>query len=187
MRKWSGWQSVCVLMCPQPERIDPSASRQGYDVRSDVWSLGITLVRRWRHHHIPPALCEGELCWNNNIVCVCFSTSWPLAGSLTLSGIVFSISWLRWWKENPLSSATQRRGSSPPSSLTSSTYGNAPSRCHLHTCWCSVLLREERGFEGARSLVQMCFLSPCSLTKDESKRPKYKELLVSLLPQFFHG
>ena len=28
----------------QPERIDPFASRQGYDVRSDVWSLGITLV-----------------------------------------------------------------------------------------------------------------------------------------------
>uniref|UniRef100_A0A673HX85 mitogen-activated protein kinase kinase n=1 Tax=Sinocyclocheilus rhinocerous TaxID=307959 RepID=A0A673HX85_9TELE len=26
-----------------PERIDPSASKQGYDVRSDVWSLGITL------------------------------------------------------------------------------------------------------------------------------------------------
>ncbi|KAF4080814.1 hypothetical protein AMELA_G00175500 [Ameiurus melas] len=26
-----------------PERIDPGASRQGYDVRSDVWSLGITL------------------------------------------------------------------------------------------------------------------------------------------------
>lgn len=31
----------------QPERIDPSASRQGYDVRSDVWSLGITLVSVW--------------------------------------------------------------------------------------------------------------------------------------------
>lgn len=31
----------------QPERIDPSASRQGYDVRSDVWSLGITLVSEW--------------------------------------------------------------------------------------------------------------------------------------------
>lgn len=30
----------------QPERIDPSASRQGYDVRSDVWSLGITLVSK---------------------------------------------------------------------------------------------------------------------------------------------
>ena len=44
---------VCVvndrcLFAFQPERIDPSASRQGYDVRSDVWSLGITLVRsRW--------------------------------------------------------------------------------------------------------------------------------------------
>lgn len=33
-----------VLFVLQPERIDPSASRQGYDVRSDVWSLGITLV-----------------------------------------------------------------------------------------------------------------------------------------------
>uniref|UniRef100_A0A3B4WKJ6 mitogen-activated protein kinase kinase n=1 Tax=Seriola lalandi dorsalis TaxID=1841481 RepID=A0A3B4WKJ6_SERLL len=32
-----------VPVCCQPERIDPSASRQGYDVRSDVWSLGITL------------------------------------------------------------------------------------------------------------------------------------------------
>ena len=28
----------------QPERIDPRASSRGYDVRSDVWSLGITLV-----------------------------------------------------------------------------------------------------------------------------------------------
>jgi len=27
-----------------PERIDPRASSKGYDVRSDVWSLGITLV-----------------------------------------------------------------------------------------------------------------------------------------------
>ncbi|XP_033631134.1 dual specificity mitogen-activated protein kinase kinase 2-like [Asterias rubens] len=27
-----------------PERIDPLASREGYDVRSDVWSLGITLI-----------------------------------------------------------------------------------------------------------------------------------------------
>lgn len=36
----------CLFCCLlfQPERIDPSASRQGYDVRSDVWSLGITLV-----------------------------------------------------------------------------------------------------------------------------------------------
>ncbi|NP_001164719.1 MAP kinase kinase 4-like protein [Saccoglossus kowalevskii] len=27
-----------------PERIDPTASKHGYDVRSDVWSLGITLL-----------------------------------------------------------------------------------------------------------------------------------------------
>ncbi|XP_066291239.1 dual specificity mitogen-activated protein kinase kinase 4-like isoform X2 [Branchiostoma lanceolatum] len=27
-----------------PERIDPMSSRQGYDIRSDVWSLGITLM-----------------------------------------------------------------------------------------------------------------------------------------------
>jgi len=27
-----------------PERIDPRAANQGYDVRSDVWSLGITLI-----------------------------------------------------------------------------------------------------------------------------------------------
>ncbi|KAG7271617.1 hypothetical protein CRUP_009275 [Coryphaenoides rupestris] len=36
-----------------PERIDPSASRQGYDVRSDVWSLGITLGE-------PPQLSNSE-------------------------------------------------------------------------------------------------------------------------------
>lgn len=28
----------------QPERIDPHHSSRGYDVRSDIWSLGITLV-----------------------------------------------------------------------------------------------------------------------------------------------
>jgi len=28
----------------QPERIDPKNFARGYDVRSDVWSLGITLV-----------------------------------------------------------------------------------------------------------------------------------------------
>lgn len=27
-----------------PERIDPEFSHKGYDVRSDVWSLGITLM-----------------------------------------------------------------------------------------------------------------------------------------------
>ena len=28
----------------KPERIDPKNFARGYDVRSDVWSLGITLV-----------------------------------------------------------------------------------------------------------------------------------------------
>ena len=29
----------------QPERINPTTGNQGYDVRSDVWSLGISMVR----------------------------------------------------------------------------------------------------------------------------------------------
>ena len=35
---------ICISF--QPERInpDPSVQRQGYDIRSDVWSLGITMV-----------------------------------------------------------------------------------------------------------------------------------------------
>jgi len=30
----------------QPERIDPQSFGHGYDVRSDIWSLGIMLVSR---------------------------------------------------------------------------------------------------------------------------------------------
>ena len=33
-----------IFMLFQPERIDPKNFGHGYDVRSDVWSLGITLV-----------------------------------------------------------------------------------------------------------------------------------------------
>lgn len=33
---------ICID-CLQPERIDPNRGK-GYDVRSDVWSLGITLI-----------------------------------------------------------------------------------------------------------------------------------------------
>ena len=33
----------CCL-CFQPERINPEAGNQGYDIKSDVWSLGITMV-----------------------------------------------------------------------------------------------------------------------------------------------
>ena len=31
-----------------PERIDPVRAAQGYTIHSDVWSYGITLVRRMR-------------------------------------------------------------------------------------------------------------------------------------------
>lgn len=50
------WVHCCCCVF-QPERIDPSASRQGYDVRSDVWSLGITLVSctLGPAAHIPPS------------------------------------------------------------------------------------------------------------------------------------
>lgn len=113
----------------QPERIDPSASRQGYDVRSDVWSLGITLVRQ---------IMASSLTWNLTfLLCLrkswvqsasgcfvfAFSMSWPREGFLTPSGIVFLISWHKWWKVNHPSSATQRTGSSPPSSSILLTYG----------------------------------------------------------------
>lgn len=51
---------VSFLWCVfQPERIDPSASRQGYDVRSDVWSLGITLVRQ----QCPQSRCLYNSCF----------------------------------------------------------------------------------------------------------------------------
>ena len=34
-----------VFVCFQPERIDPpDPSRPDYDIRADVWSLGISLV-----------------------------------------------------------------------------------------------------------------------------------------------
>ena len=32
------------LLCLQPERIDPDTTGKGYDVRSDIWSLGISMV-----------------------------------------------------------------------------------------------------------------------------------------------
>ncbi|XP_055725930.1 dual specificity mitogen-activated protein kinase kinase 4-like [Salvelinus fontinalis] len=91
-----------------PERIDPSASRQGYDVRSDVWSLGITLYELATGRFPYPK-------WNS----------------------VFD-------------------------QLTQVVKGEPPQLCNS----------DDRQF----SPKFINFVNLC-LTKDESKRPKYKELL----------
>jgi hypothetical protein len=41
---------TCIYF--QPERINPDRDMKGYDIRSDIWSLGITMVR------IRKALCR---------------------------------------------------------------------------------------------------------------------------------
>ncbi len=35
---------LILVLYPQPERIDQSIGKKGYDVRADVWSLGVSLV-----------------------------------------------------------------------------------------------------------------------------------------------
>ena len=33
-----------LLFLPQPERINPTTGNQAYDIRSDVWSFGISMI-----------------------------------------------------------------------------------------------------------------------------------------------
>lgn len=45
MNKFTMFIKLFNLKCFQPERIDPPDPRKpAYDIRADVWSLGITLV-----------------------------------------------------------------------------------------------------------------------------------------------
>ena len=37
--------NIVFYFFDQPERINPQDSGNGYDIKSDVWSLGITMVR----------------------------------------------------------------------------------------------------------------------------------------------
>lgn len=39
-----GWVLILHWSLLQPERINPELNQKGYNVKSDVWSLGITMV-----------------------------------------------------------------------------------------------------------------------------------------------
>ena len=54
----------------QPERIDPHHSSRGYDVRSDIWSLGITLVRQ---HSILGRVATHEISCINSCIFSCLN------------------------------------------------------------------------------------------------------------------
>ena len=57
-----------VFVCFQPERIDPpDPSRPDYDIRADVWSLGISLVSEV----LTCMLCFHLSVLSVEVICVC--------------------------------------------------------------------------------------------------------------------
>lgn len=52
--------AVSVLL--QPERIDPpDPTKPDYDIRADVWSLGISLVQHIQNHAHENACCSAQI------------------------------------------------------------------------------------------------------------------------------
>ncbi|XP_030339884.1 dual specificity mitogen-activated protein kinase kinase 3-like isoform X2 [Strigops habroptila] len=60
-----------------PERINPELNQKGYNVKSDVWSLGITMVTGpcWDRHAAGVGLGWG-LCWLGSVPAVTSSSWW---------------------------------------------------------------------------------------------------------------
>lgn len=162
----------------QPERIDPSASRQGYDVRSDVWSLGITLVSPGESES--PARCVLMHGLTLRVLCV----SVPVRAGhrpLPLPQVEQRVRPADSGGEGRPAAAQQLRGETllPQVHLLCQRVVSAELK-HVHSL---LLLQSAAPSAGQGSELHlsphMLCVCPCSLTKDESKRPKYRELLVS--------
>ncbi|KAI1232276.1 hypothetical protein IHE44_0006723, partial [Lamprotornis superbus] len=148
-----------------PERIDPSASRQGYDVRSDVWSLGITLVseglcslaalgRLGVSHRAaqPSSLSVEEQTWPARKHGLVRFPDVNVPGAVAVS-LQYELATGRF---------PYPKWNSVFDQLTQVVKGDPPQLSNS----------EEREFSPSFiNFVNLC------LTKDESKRPKYKELL----------
>lgn len=50
---------TCPILVLQPERINPELNQKGYNVKSDVWSLGITMVKHQGLGSVSAALGLG--------------------------------------------------------------------------------------------------------------------------------